>query len=540
METQTLLQNRRFLLALLLCLALVVGSGAAEILSATQPQELAWVSNLAAVFCAFIAAALYSWGWMSMSGSEASRRVWGGVALGMILWTTAEAIWAIYEVGLRVPVPYPSLADAFWLLGYIPLYLALLTRYRTFRGRPSAQQRTVVLLVALLYTVVVPLFVIRPVIDNVGSSEPLRTLTSILYPLADWGLLILTLVIIFALEKGRFAAVWRLFGLGLIMSTTADIVFSYATANGLYYPSQTLNPLSGLIDTLFNASYLTLGLAIVAYVLSIRAIAPAPISLALSSPAKVEFLVFVNPQGQILSCSHNFARLISSPATPEYVGTQFTDAVGLAVQDAQELRTKFAERAMLGNRPLVIRDRNGRSRSVALNCLSIYAEEHVDAMALVLCANPVPEGETTEPLSRKQKTLADHYLSQIQATTTDENRAIKEYFLEQMNLLYSLIRQISGTRAAADLLAHLSQVALQRHWAYSCRDHKITIPDEVEGQTLANLLREILRESRNFAADMTDGRMVEQEILSLDSSVKPETLRFIDRYDLRHAVWRSA
>ena len=38
--------------------------------------------------------------------------------VGAFLWLCAEASWAYYREGLGVEVPYPSIADLFWLIGY--------------------------------------------------------------------------------------------------------------------------------------------------------------------------------------------------------------------------------------------------------------------------------------------------------------------------------------------------------------------------------------------------------------------------------------
>ena len=57
--------------------------------------------------------------------SQAMRRFWGLIGLALVAWTSAEVIWAIYDLALRVPVPVPSWADVGYL-GAIPLAAAAL------------------------------------------------------------------------------------------------------------------------------------------------------------------------------------------------------------------------------------------------------------------------------------------------------------------------------------------------------------------------------------------------------------------------------
>ncbi len=70
-------------------------------------------------------------------------------------------------------------------------------------------------------------------------TKLLESLTNITYPLADSILFVLMLVIIFVLEKGKFALTWQLIGAGLLVSTVADLMFSYASWNGLYSENST-------------------------------------------------------------------------------------------------------------------------------------------------------------------------------------------------------------------------------------------------------------------------------------------------------------
>ena len=60
-----------------------------------------------------------------MVGAAAGRDRLGWALMGTsaALWAAGEVVWSIYEVGLGVKVPYPSLADAGFLLA-VPFALA--------------------------------------------------------------------------------------------------------------------------------------------------------------------------------------------------------------------------------------------------------------------------------------------------------------------------------------------------------------------------------------------------------------------------------
>ncbi|HEX9006137.1 MAG TPA: hypothetical protein VF889_02500, partial [Bacteroidota bacterium] len=472
--------------------------------------------------------------WRRMKRQEVSKRVWGLLALGIVLWTLAEFIWAFYEQVLKMEVPYPSVADFLWLAGYIPMYVALLIRYRSFRSSASGVQKRIVLLFMLLYSAVVAIYIAGPLVESFDSARLAESLTNVAYPLADWGLCLLTLVIIFSLERGRFARVWHLFGTGILLSTTADLLFFYVSWKELYYPGGQVNLVSGVVDGIFNISYLLLGLAVYSYVILAESFPPVRLSLVLSSLAKMEILIFVNPQGRILSVSDNFMNLVHSPTTKPYVGMNLAQALGIPEAAAADLLNKILSPDPLSNYPIKIKDAAGEIRHGWLTSLLMLNEQgQLDSVALVLRADRPPDGETEILLKEDQRMLIDYYLKKSGTSRTDDNQALHAYFLAQVNLLHSLLRQYSGAQVADKLLEQLGRRARQGHLQFSYRGQDIRIPDDLDGEALRDLILPLLEEARNFTMDMTDRRMVEQEMKSLEMNLPPQTLRILDRYGLR-------
>ncbi len=532
MNATGLLHNRRFNLAVLLVATLLAIILTMDVLTAKASTP--YVSDISAVVCASIAAILYVWAWRRMGKEDVTKRVWGLVALGIVLWTVAETVWGFYELVLQQEIPYPSVADLFWLAGYAPFYLALLMRYRSFQSAPSTMQRWVVLLFILLYTGLLIVYVALPILDTFDTTRLAEGLINIAYPLADWGLLILTLVIIFSLEHGRFATVWRLFGAGILLTATADLIFFYATWNEIYYPGGQVNLISGLLDALFNLSYLVLALAIYAYMLLGESLPASRISIVLKSLAKMEVLLFVNPQGRILSLSDNFMNLVHVPATKPYIGTDLTKALGIEGAEAKDLLSRIVQRKSLSNYAVPVKDSSGAMKMASLTSLVMLDEQsQLDSIALVLRADPPPAGEAEIPLKEDQRMLIDYYLTKTGTSRVEDDQALRAYFLEQINLLHSLIEQYNGPKVADKLLAHLSQAARLNNWQFSHSDQDINIPPDFHGQALSDLLLPLLQEARVFTADVTDRRMMEQELNSLDKNVTPEALLVLDKYGFR-------
>src|SRR6266851_4219110 len=49
--------------------------------------------------------------WAARRARGRDRLGWALMGISAALWAAGEVVWSIYEVGMGVPVPYPSLAD---------------------------------------------------------------------------------------------------------------------------------------------------------------------------------------------------------------------------------------------------------------------------------------------------------------------------------------------------------------------------------------------------------------------------------------------
>jgi two-component system cell cycle response regulator len=128
--------------------------------------------------------------------------------------------------------PYPSLADAFWLAVYPPLYaaLVLLVRARTGVVRRSLWLDGVIggLAIAAVGTAVV----FQEVLRVTGGSKA-AIATNLTYPLAD--LTVIALVVwILGASGWRPGRAWGLILAGLLVFSVSDCLYLYQTAVGTY------------------------------------------------------------------------------------------------------------------------------------------------------------------------------------------------------------------------------------------------------------------------------------------------------------------
>ncbi|HUI90251.1 MAG TPA: hypothetical protein VLX61_16145 [Anaerolineales bacterium] len=413
------------------------------------------------------------------------------------------------------------------------MYGALFIVYRVYRTRISRQQQFIIITAAVLFGAASFFFVILPTFQGFDPAKLLESLTDIAYPIADTGLLILTSMIVFAFEKGRFSLTWQIFGIGLMLEAAGDLMFSYATWKGLYYPNNQFNLVSGLTDTSLNTAYLVLGLAVYSSYLVIQSFPKDKINLTLRPMSNREILIFVTLEGNIISASENLSRLTNQPPITSYAKIPLHQTLGISQSQVDTLIGETIKQETLRSQPLM----NESARIIWCTSVAIYDElKTLTCIALVLRTQLDPGDQNDVPLHEDQQMLIDYYLTRTGERQAEEKQAVQTYFLEEMNLLYSLVQQFGGENAADKLLAHLQQIANQNQWNLSFHEHEISIPEEFSGRFLGNLLAAMLRQAEDFASNRINLRLVKQEINDLARRFDKDTLRDIDKYDLRSSL----
>jgi hypothetical protein len=176
---------------------------------------------------------------------------WFAYSIGMLFWFLGESTWAIYALLFSNPNPFPSIADVFWLAGYAPLMLAILIVAWPFREFLFSKKMLTVILTSLLLAGLLLAFLIPSTYSNSMGSDFVSVVIGLSYPLLDVALLAIALPILFLYGRGTFWRPFLFITVGLILSFVGDILFGWASLNGVYYDGSYL-------ELFFHWSYLVL------------------------------------------------------------------------------------------------------------------------------------------------------------------------------------------------------------------------------------------------------------------------------------------
>jgi hypothetical protein len=187
-------------------------------------------------------------------------KTFGFLAVGVGLWFTAEIIWTYYQIGLGIETPFPSLADGFWLAGYVPLTYHLYRIYNTVTKKIAGGDMMVVVSAIVAAVLAFLLYLIFGLSGQ--QQDMLELIINLAYPILDAILMIPAFVILWSFRKGEPAYThWVMISLFIIFVTIADIGFDYALAADKDSASQQ----EWVWDMFYNAVYLSIAGALFWY-----------------------------------------------------------------------------------------------------------------------------------------------------------------------------------------------------------------------------------------------------------------------------------
>ena len=207
------------------------------------------VSDLAAAVAA-TAAAVFA-GLASVRSTGRMRLSWFLIGAGLAAWAAAEVIWSTCEVILGQEVPFPSIADI-WYLGAVPPLLAGVVLLGS-ASRILARARTALDGIALVLAVsaLVWRLVLLPTYSD-SEATLIEKAVGGAYPLTDL-VLFFGLVVALSHNRGGRAglALW-LFSAGMGIFLLGDIAFAYLSLSDSYATGS-------IIDVGWISGYLLMG-----------------------------------------------------------------------------------------------------------------------------------------------------------------------------------------------------------------------------------------------------------------------------------------
>lgn len=185
-------------------------------------------------------------------------RLFGFLGLGLGLWFVAEAIWDYFELVAGIDTPFPSIADAVWLAGYIPFFGFVFGMVKSFPGSSRMYRDLLIMLGVALAVIAYPLMSIFQQSDLHSTDGLIKFIVSSLYPISDVFLLVPTAMMFIRLRTGAFTFTpWAYLVLAVMLFVVGDIGFALFSAKG------GMDDMLWIWDPLYQVGYLAIACSLI-------------------------------------------------------------------------------------------------------------------------------------------------------------------------------------------------------------------------------------------------------------------------------------
>jgi hypothetical protein len=211
--------------------------GAAVFSGLLNETALLWVSALGKVPFLLLGT-VYAWrNARRFEAGNPARLGWLLLFGGLLSFALAQSSLCFYELFLGVAVPFPSVGDIFFLIGYPLLTSSLFAFLRSYAaaGFPvgSVGERWALAAGTLVVCALIGIPVLRPIV--VSPAPAMEKFLNLAYPILDFVLLVPTVLLLRITFRFRGGAVWKtwlaLLG-GIVFNFGGDTLFAYLQALG--------------------------------------------------------------------------------------------------------------------------------------------------------------------------------------------------------------------------------------------------------------------------------------------------------------------
>lgn len=470
--------------------------------------------------------------WRQLKSGNQNQLLWLGLTIGWALWTIAELWWAIASL-IGQEVPYPSLADFFWLVGYIPMYFSLWERQRLLPKIINSTQRTVLWVLSLTILGFTILFILLPIILQSDPSAIVESIISLLYPIADTVLLILVLRLLFSYQQGMYGRAWQWIASGFILSALGDLLFSYANTINMYYPEQQVNLLSTIgVDVPYNLSYLVwiIGLFLLQNLLKTYQTVIEDVNKLTLVP-NTHLLVFIKGDDTVIDVSRNYERVFSINTAK---GKTIHEVLGISPEDVDSILKDSKANKILKERKFLAKTHLGQEQ-IWISGMVIFNPQGEYSGVYLLLRMLNKDYSLDKLLTDHEEAMVNSILSKT-GTEQKEKEEIKQllanYYQAMIRALYNRVFAEGGGIMADTFLTELQSVSNQHKWQIGIQPDRLLDVSALMLSETKEALPILLETARRFVVEITDESSANTIIQGVRSKFDEFTLGNISHFEL--------
>jgi hypothetical protein len=496
--------------------------------SEIQPIVSAVLPMLLSFMGAFLAYGVYR----HLRASRTAGVSGGAMTIGLLFWAAGEMIWLAYELTGNLDVPYPSVADVAWLIGYLPLFLSIGLQHRSLRA-PIPRRSWVLYAVLMTAAVVAAVWlVIAPILSDPAAGTPVELFFSLAYPVGDLILLSMTMLLALNFLGGQLALPWAVIAAGMLLHSVSDLLFAYLEWNGLYYPGGQLNFSSGLFDILYLSAYVVWNIG-----LNLRFWSPEPgkdVDLQTFIPEQGKgFLLLTDQKGRVIFMDPALQPVLGLKNAEDGVGKGFGPLFGLPAAFEQAAVRKAARTGVSDDYTVSL----GLSRAkYRLRVVASGDQKEFSGFDVLVH----PDRPQPPPPAERETVI----LGQVASRARESSRRdpgpedlLREYCDTLLELLFIMVSRAGGAGVGSAFEAVLDKKARSIGCSFKLKNGRAVWNDRrAEPAQYRALLEEAIRYSSEIISASTIGQKIEE----IERLMDPECVREAKEQGLLQASGRKS
>lgn len=249
------LKNLHSLGLAITCFVIVLSAIVTLLITLSDGAERVLVQNITLV--ATSAAAFTLSAIILFFSVNAYRKTFLMLFVGLGLWFTAEVTWMYYVQVMKVDVPFPSLADLFYLSGYVFVGIFLMQIVKRLTGANKKNALVTSAISISIVATIINFFIFDVVresftVTSISLERIVLLSFSVAYPILDGLLLIPSMIILYEsrTRKTEYFS-WIMLSLAMLLLGIGDTGFGYAALKNIASLSEDY-----IWDIIFNFSYI--------------------------------------------------------------------------------------------------------------------------------------------------------------------------------------------------------------------------------------------------------------------------------------------
>ncbi len=448
--------------------------------------------------------------WRKFAPKSSGAGMWRWFTLGWGLWALGEILYLVYAA-ISEEVPYPSWADGAYIIGYIFLVAALVSRVTETPGKFKFRQGLLLMVISLVFAALAITFVILPLIQNREPGAFIVNVLDVLYPTLDLVMLLLATRLLFDFLTRKSSAGWVLLIVGFILMTIADLMYSYTISFDLYYPEDTVNLITSMGFAIpYNLAYIFWMMGI--YRLQVTEKEEVP-EMAITQPEPVEnthVVMFLNRDMTVDEVSANFTPLTGKTFLR---GNDMASVLGIAHEENQAIRAELNKNGKFADRPVQLRTQRNGLLPAKLSGIGLADPQRNITGAILVLRALAPTSGLDTTLSEYHSSIAKQVRVKSNSSEASQvTRFLCSYYLPIIKQLESMVYQHGGSQQGVVFKEVLNHKAAENGWNVRVEAEAVTVSGNPAPSQLKNSLSGLVYFSKSHLARMTDAARIEDEL----------------------------